>query len=58
MIKISLTLLFYISLHIKNEEIPKTKKAYDILRAKNDLLVKELYGLSDDEFSYMISTFK
>ncbi|HEH5424253.1 TPA: hypothetical protein SHD02_001593, partial [Campylobacter jejuni] len=41
-----------------NEEIPKTKKAYDILRAKNDLLVKELYGLSDDEFSYMISTFK
>ncbi|ELD6871792.1 class I SAM-dependent DNA methyltransferase, partial [Campylobacter jejuni] len=43
---------------IKNEEIPKTKKAYDILRAKNDLLVKELYGLSDDEFSYMISTFK
>ncbi|VEG61391.1 restriction endonuclease [Campylobacter jejuni subsp. doylei] len=45
-------------LNIKNEEIPKTKKAYDILRAKNDLLVKELYGLSDDEFSYMISTFK
>ncbi|EAH9425098.1 Eco57I restriction-modification methylase domain-containing protein, partial [Campylobacter jejuni] len=44
--------------NIKNEEIPKTKKAYDILRAKNDLLVKELYGLSDDEFSYMISTFK
>ncbi|EKH5347699.1 hypothetical protein ACLZPL_001570, partial [Campylobacter jejuni] len=43
---------------IKNEEIPKTKKAYDILRAKNDLLVKELYGLSDDEFSYMIRTFK
>ncbi|HFU1652709.1 TPA: restriction endonuclease, partial [Campylobacter jejuni] len=43
---------------IKNEEIPKTKKAYDILRAKNDLLVKELYSLSDDEFSYMISTFK
>ncbi|EIJ7395395.1 class I SAM-dependent DNA methyltransferase, partial [Campylobacter jejuni] len=38
--------------NIKNEEIPKTKKAYDILRAKNDLLVKELYGLSDDEFSY------
>ncbi|EKJ1255324.1 hypothetical protein PIS22_001468, partial [Campylobacter jejuni] len=29
-----------------------------ILRAKNDLLVKELYGLSDDEFSYMIRTFK
>lgn len=44
--------------NIKNEEIPKTKKAYNILRAKNDLLVKELYGLSDDEFSYMISTFK
>ncbi|EIA3451666.1 class I SAM-dependent DNA methyltransferase, partial [Campylobacter jejuni] len=44
--------------NIKNEEIPKTKKAYDTLRAKNDLLVKELYGLSDDEFSYMISTFK
>lgn len=41
-----------------DEEIPKTKKAYDILRAKNDLLVKKLYGLSDDEFSYMISTFK
>lgn len=44
--------------NIKNEEIPKTKKAYAILRAKNDLLVKELYDLSDDEFSYMISTFK
>ncbi|ECO5473818.1 class I SAM-dependent DNA methyltransferase, partial [Campylobacter jejuni] len=44
--------------NIKNEEIPKTKKAYDILRAKNDLLVKELYGLSNNEFSYMISTFK
>lgn len=41
-----------------DEEIPKTKKAYDILRAKNDLLVKKLYGLSDDEFSYMISAFK
>ncbi len=44
--------------NIKNEEIPKTKKAYDILRAKNDLLIKELYSLNDDEFSYMISTFK
>ncbi|EKQ0817832.1 class I SAM-dependent DNA methyltransferase, partial [Campylobacter jejuni] len=44
--------------NIKNEEIPKTKKAYDILRAKNDLLVKKLYDLSDDEFSYIISTFK
>lgn len=44
--------------NIKDDEIPKTKKAYDILRAKNDLLVKELYSLSDDEFSYMISTFK
>ncbi|EJV3019045.1 hypothetical protein N7B67_001519, partial [Campylobacter jejuni] len=29
-----------------------------ILRAKNDLLIKELYSLNDDEFSYMISTFK
>lgn len=44
--------------NIQNEEIPKTKKAYDILRAKNDLLVKELYGLSDDEFNFMLSTFK
>lgn len=44
--------------NIQNDEIPKTKKAYDVLRAKNDLLVKELYSLSDDEFSYMISTFK
>lgn len=44
--------------NIKDDEIPKTEKAYNILRAKNDLLVKELYGLSDDEFSYMISTFK
>lgn len=44
--------------NIKDDEIPKTKKAYDVLRAKNDLLVKELYSLSDDEFSYMISTFK
>lgn len=44
--------------NIKDEEIPKTKKAYDILRAKNDILIKELYGLNDDEFSYIISTFK
>lgn len=44
--------------NIKDDEIPKTKKAYDVLRAKNDLLVKQLYSLSDDEFSYMISTFK
>ncbi|EAK9856988.1 hypothetical protein XK07_02440 [Campylobacter lari] len=36
---------------IQNNEIYKTL-------AKNTLLVKELYGLSDDEFSYMISTFK
>ncbi|VEJ07575.1 type I restriction/modification enzyme [Campylobacter lari] len=36
---------------IQNNEIYKTL-------AKNALLVKELYGLSDDEFSYMISTFK
>ncbi|EDP6893799.1 hypothetical protein IO386_001034 [Campylobacter lari] len=36
---------------IQNNEIYKTL-------AKNTLLVKKLYGLSDDEFSYMISTFK
>lgn len=36
---------------IQNNEIYKTL-------AKNALLVKKLYGLSDDEFSYMISTFK
>lgn len=40
------------------KKFQKLKKAYDILRAKNDLLVKKLYDLSDDEFSYMISTFK
>ena len=44
--------------NIQNEEIPKTEKAYDILRAKNDLLVKELYALNDEEFSFMLSTFK
>ena len=44
--------------NIQNEEIPKTKKAYDTLRAENDLLVKELYGLDDESFAYILSTFK
>lgn len=51
-------LFFQMEILFFRRQIPKTKKAYDILRTKNDLLVKKLYGLSDDEFSYMISTFK
>lgn len=43
---------------ISDNEIPKTTKQYNILRAKNDLLIKEIYKINDEEFNYILSTFK
>lgn len=44
--------------NIKDSDLPKTKKQYDILRAKTDHLVAKLYGISKDEFLYILESFK
>lgn len=43
---------------IKNNEIPNTQKSYDTLRAKLDIHIAKLYGLSKTEFCYLLESFK
>ncbi|MCX2717707.1 N-6 DNA methylase [Helicobacter sp. MIT 21-1697] len=43
---------------IKQDEIPKTPKAYDTLRAKQDINIAKLYGLDYEEFCYLLESFK
>uniref|UniRef100_UPI00262E6513 hypothetical protein n=1 Tax=uncultured Helicobacter sp. TaxID=175537 RepID=UPI00262E6513 len=43
---------------IKQDEIPKTLKAYDTLRAKQDIAIAKLYGLDYEEFCYLLESFK
>lgn len=38
--------------------IPKTEKAYLTLKATNDILIAKLYGLKQEEFLTILSTFK
>ncbi|TQR53701.1 Eco57I restriction-modification methylase domain-containing protein [Campylobacter troglodytis] len=43
---------------IKKSELPATQKLYDELRARLDIKVARLYGLSYEDFIHIISTFK
>ncbi|MCX2682881.1 hypothetical protein OQH60_03240 [Campylobacter sp. MIT 21-1685] len=43
---------------IDKAEIPKTPKAYDTLRAKQDIAIAKLYGLDKEEFCYLLESFK
>lgn len=43
---------------IKNNEIPNTQKSYDTLRAKLDIHIAKLYGLSKTEFAILLESFK
>ena len=42
----------------KIDKIPNTAKNYDILRAKNDKLIAKLYGITQEEITYILGTFK
>lgn len=43
---------------IDKGQIPSTQKAYDTLRAKLDIHIANLYGLSKEEFCAMLESFK
>ncbi|WP_245945624.1 Eco57I restriction-modification methylase domain-containing protein [Helicobacter didelphidarum] len=43
---------------ISKNEIPKTRKLYDTLRARNDIMIAKLYGITKEEFCYILDTFK
>lgn len=43
---------------IKQNEIPKTPKLCDELRAKQDIAIAKLYGLDKEEFCYLLESFK
>lgn len=43
---------------IDKAQIPSTQKAYDTLRAKLDIHIAKLYGLSKEEFCAMLESFK
>lgn len=44
--------------NISQNEIPKTLKAYDTLKAKQDIAIAKLYGLDKEEFCYLLESFK
>ena len=43
---------------IDKGQIPSTQKAYDTLRAKLDIYIAKIYGLSKEEFCAMLESFK
>lgn len=43
---------------LAQNDLPKTEKQYDQLRAKNDILIAKLYNLTYEEFCYVLETFK
>lgn len=43
---------------IDKAQIPSTQKAYDTLRARLDIHIAKLYGLSKEEFCAMLESFK
>ena len=49
---------FYQEGLIDKGQIPSTQKAYDTLRAKLDIHIANLYGLSKEEFCAMLESFK
>lgn len=43
---------------ISKSDLPLTKKLYDILRAKNDIAIAKLYGLTLKDMQLMLESFK
>jgi hypothetical protein len=43
---------------VQKQDVPYTLKAQDILRAQNDKLVAQLYGITDAELSHLLRSFK
>ncbi|STP12626.1 restriction /modification enzyme [Helicobacter mustelae] len=43
---------------VDSSEIPSTQKAYDMLKAKQDITIAKLYGLDKEEFYYLLESFK
>ncbi len=43
---------------ISQNAIPTTSKAYDALKAKQDIAIAKLYGLDYEEFCYLLESFK
>ncbi|MDE2599718.1 MAG: class I SAM-dependent DNA methyltransferase [Rhodocyclaceae bacterium] len=43
---------------IQKADVPATAKACDKLRAENDKIVARLYGITDQEFAHLITSFK
>jgi hypothetical protein len=45
-------------LKIKRADVPASPKACDKLRAENDRIVARLYGITNDEFAYLLKSFR
>ncbi|MHB0926850.1 MAG: hypothetical protein ACYC1F_10125, partial [Gallionellaceae bacterium] len=43
---------------VQPQDLPQTAKAQDTLRAQNDKLVAQLYGITDAELAYLLQSFK
>jgi hypothetical protein len=43
---------------VQKHDVPYTAKAQDILRAQNDKLVAQLYGITDAELAHLLRSFK
>ncbi|MFY7940335.1 MAG: hypothetical protein ACOVOX_05440, partial [Burkholderiaceae bacterium] len=44
--------------NVQRHDVPITAKAQDTLRAENDKIVANLYGLTADEFAHLLRSFK
>jgi len=43
---------------VQKQDVPYTVKAQDILRAQNDKMVAQLYGITDAELAHLLRSFK
>ena len=43
---------------VQRQDLPQTAKARDILRAENDKMIARLYGITREEFTYLLRSFK
>ena len=44
--------------NVQPQDVPQTAKAKDMLRAQNDKLVAQLYGITDAELAHLLQSFK
>lgn len=44
--------------NVQKQDVPRTAKAMDTLRAQNDKIVARLYGISAAEFKHLLGSFK